>query len=176
MITGVVSTVVADSPYKIFVGGIPNYLNEDQVNTATVMRCLLTQTQGYFTLVSCLKLSLGLWKCPGQILLVFRKHSVVTPASLFAESGKKCSIITEPGLFVLWCRAFGCTVIAMLFIIGRIVIQVYNLPDIFVWTPFQRAFFFWQAIYCRNFFWQVEISDSFSRFLQVSNSFAGISG
>lgn len=28
---GVVSTVVPDSPYKIFIGGLPNYLNEDQV-------------------------------------------------------------------------------------------------------------------------------------------------
>ena len=31
VITGVVSTVVADSPHKIFIGGLPNYLNEDQV-------------------------------------------------------------------------------------------------------------------------------------------------
>lgn len=30
-ITGVVSTVVQDSPHKIFIGGLPNYLNEDQV-------------------------------------------------------------------------------------------------------------------------------------------------
>lgn len=29
--TGVVSTVVQDSPHKIFIGGLPNYLNEDQV-------------------------------------------------------------------------------------------------------------------------------------------------
>lgn len=28
---GVVSTVVADSPYKLFIGGLPNYLNDDQV-------------------------------------------------------------------------------------------------------------------------------------------------
>lgn len=28
---GVVSTVVHDSPYKVFVGGLPNYLNEEQV-------------------------------------------------------------------------------------------------------------------------------------------------
>ena len=30
-VPGVVGTVVADSPNKIFMGGIPNYLNEDQV-------------------------------------------------------------------------------------------------------------------------------------------------
>ena len=28
---GVVSTVVPDSPNKLFIGGLPNYLNEDQV-------------------------------------------------------------------------------------------------------------------------------------------------
>ena len=26
-----VSTIVPDSPHKIFIGGLPNYLNEDQV-------------------------------------------------------------------------------------------------------------------------------------------------
>jgi len=31
ILPGVVSTVVPDSPHKIFVGGLPNYLNEDQV-------------------------------------------------------------------------------------------------------------------------------------------------
>jgi splicing factor U2AF subunit len=30
-VPGLVSTVVADSPYKIFIGGLPNYLNDDQV-------------------------------------------------------------------------------------------------------------------------------------------------
>jgi len=27
---GMVSTVVQDSPYKLFVGGLPSYLNEEQ--------------------------------------------------------------------------------------------------------------------------------------------------
>lgn len=31
-LAGVISTVVPDSPHKIFIGGLPNYLNEDQVN------------------------------------------------------------------------------------------------------------------------------------------------
>lgn len=31
VVPGVVSTVVQDSPHKIFIGGLPNYLNEDQV-------------------------------------------------------------------------------------------------------------------------------------------------
>ena len=30
-VPGVVSTVVPDSIHKIFIGGLPNYLNEDQV-------------------------------------------------------------------------------------------------------------------------------------------------
>ncbi|CAG0890736.1 unnamed protein product [Darwinula stevensoni] len=30
-VPGVISTVVPDSPHKVFVGGLPNYLNEDQV-------------------------------------------------------------------------------------------------------------------------------------------------
>lgn len=30
---GLVSTVVADSPYKIFIGGLPNYLTDDQVRS-----------------------------------------------------------------------------------------------------------------------------------------------
>lgn len=33
---GVVSTVVADSQHKIFIGGLPNYLNEDQVKELLV--------------------------------------------------------------------------------------------------------------------------------------------
>lgn len=31
-VTGVISTVVPDSPHKIFIGGLPNYLNEEQVS------------------------------------------------------------------------------------------------------------------------------------------------
>lgn len=31
---GVISTVVPDSPHKIFIGGLPNYLNEDQVSVS----------------------------------------------------------------------------------------------------------------------------------------------
>lgn len=32
-VPGVVSTVVPDSPHKIFIGGLPNYLSEDQVKS-----------------------------------------------------------------------------------------------------------------------------------------------
>lgn len=34
-VPGTVSNVVGDSPYKIFIGGLPNYLNEDQVKGIT---------------------------------------------------------------------------------------------------------------------------------------------
>jgi len=36
-LAGVVSTVVQDSPQKIFIGGLPNYLNEDQVCLAQLV-------------------------------------------------------------------------------------------------------------------------------------------
>ena len=36
IIAGVVSTVVPDSPNKIFIGGLPNYLNEDQVSLISI--------------------------------------------------------------------------------------------------------------------------------------------
>jgi len=32
LFSGVVSTVVPDSPHKLFIGGLPNYLNDDQVH------------------------------------------------------------------------------------------------------------------------------------------------
>ena len=37
-VPGVVSTVVPDSLQKVFVGGLPNYLNEEQVNKRTLER------------------------------------------------------------------------------------------------------------------------------------------
>ena len=37
-VPGVVSTVVPDSLQKVFVGGLPNYLNEEQVNKHTLER------------------------------------------------------------------------------------------------------------------------------------------
>ena len=35
-VPGVVSTVVPDSPHKIFIGGLPNYLSEDQVKSVGI--------------------------------------------------------------------------------------------------------------------------------------------
>jgi splicing factor U2AF subunit len=39
-IPGTVSTVVNDSPFKIFIGGLPNYLNDDQTRSAMMCRAL----------------------------------------------------------------------------------------------------------------------------------------
>jgi hypothetical protein len=36
-VLGVISTVVPDSPHKIFIGGLPNYLNEDQVSRPSLV-------------------------------------------------------------------------------------------------------------------------------------------
>lgn len=41
---GVISTVVPDSPHKIFIGGLPNYLNEDQVS----LRCRVNSWYEFF--------------------------------------------------------------------------------------------------------------------------------
>lgn len=40
---GVISTVVPDSPHKIFIGGLPNYLNEDQVSVLFSLGFILVQ-------------------------------------------------------------------------------------------------------------------------------------
>ncbi|XP_063223609.1 splicing factor U2AF 50 kDa subunit isoform X5 [Bacillus rossius redtenbacheri] len=41
-VPGVISTVVPDSPHKIFIGGLPNYLNEDQFFTSQVKELLMS--------------------------------------------------------------------------------------------------------------------------------------
>ncbi|CAM4773999.1 unnamed protein product [Rotaria magnacalcarata] len=40
-VPGVISTVVADSPFKIFLGGLPNYLNDDQTRYKIFVKELL---------------------------------------------------------------------------------------------------------------------------------------
>lgn len=42
-LVGVISTIVPDSPHKIFIGGLPNYLNEDQVNLLLTVRMQVFQ-------------------------------------------------------------------------------------------------------------------------------------
>ncbi|CAM4750282.1 unnamed protein product [Rotaria magnacalcarata] len=37
-VPGVISTVVADSPFKVFIGGLPNYLTDDQTRSAMMCR------------------------------------------------------------------------------------------------------------------------------------------
>lgn len=48
-VTGVISTVVPDSPHKIFIGGLPNYLNEDQVSDRIQRVRFLCKTVFLFT-------------------------------------------------------------------------------------------------------------------------------
>lgn len=48
-VTGVISTVVPDSPHKIFIGGLPNYLNEDQVSDHIQRMRFLCKTVLLFT-------------------------------------------------------------------------------------------------------------------------------
>ncbi len=56
---GVISTVVPDSPHKIFIGGLPNYLNEDQVSDtgSTGLSVLRRQNFFLFVLAFCYYLS-----------------------------------------------------------------------------------------------------------------------
>ena len=35
-IPGVISTVVPDGPHKVFIGGLPTYLNEDQASLTVI--------------------------------------------------------------------------------------------------------------------------------------------
>lgn len=54
---GVVSTVVPDSPHKLFIGGLPNYLNDDQVcnwgHTQQVQPCVLSPAEVFVTRSVC---------------------------------------------------------------------------------------------------------------------------
>ncbi|MEQ2257181.1 U2 small nuclear RNA auxiliary factor 2 [Ilyodon furcidens] len=40
-VPGVVSTVVPDSPHKLFIGGLPNYLNDDQLGACKIVKSAL---------------------------------------------------------------------------------------------------------------------------------------
>ena len=53
--SGTVSTIVPDTPHKLFIGGLPNYLNEDQVSRRahTQIRTLsLCDSLGPFSLLA----------------------------------------------------------------------------------------------------------------------------
>lgn len=64
-IPGVVSTTVADTPNKIYIGGLPTYLNDEQVmellkvSYRSRMTNIPTPTQGALTSLSPLLLSLS---------------------------------------------------------------------------------------------------------------------
>lgn len=51
---GVVSTVVPDSAHKLFIGGLPNYLNDDQVKFCLKVNACPRDTAQYSTLIKCL--------------------------------------------------------------------------------------------------------------------------
>lgn len=46
-IPGVVSTVVNDGPDKIFVGGLPTYLSDDQVSFLKTLDCRIWFIAGF---------------------------------------------------------------------------------------------------------------------------------
>lgn len=46
-VPGVVSTVVGDSPFKIFIGGLPNYLTDDQVTVYFIKKLVLGRVAKY---------------------------------------------------------------------------------------------------------------------------------
>ena len=46
-IPGVVSTVVPDTENKVFIGGLPNYLNEDQVRIQFDSKLTLNENEMY---------------------------------------------------------------------------------------------------------------------------------
>lgn len=52
-VSGVISTVVPDSPHKIFIGGLPNYLNEDQVSDSQSLGSKLCKEMFTFYLFAC---------------------------------------------------------------------------------------------------------------------------
>ena len=58
LFAGIVSTIVQDTPHKIFIGCIPNYLNEDQVSVGNIDRvtvyCLCSITAARMSCSVCI--------------------------------------------------------------------------------------------------------------------------
>jgi hypothetical protein len=80
-VLGVISTVVPDSPHKIFIGGLPNYLNEDQVCPSNLLnRHQITVKLVNFTQRNlCLRIFL-------TNLLLFTSLATITAESFFSRS------------------------------------------------------------------------------------------
>lgn len=90
---GVVSTVVPDSPHKIFIGGLPNYLNEDQVKE------LLTSF-GQLKAFNLVKdVTSGLSK--GYAFAEYLDPSVTDQVKLFGICRAICSV---------WCISFSISI------------------------------------------------------------------
>lgn len=70
-VLGVISTVVPDSPHKIFIGGLPNYLNEDQVcrTRGVLVARLHSRCESLQQALACGKLSLR--RCTTQLKKLF---------------------------------------------------------------------------------------------------------
>ena len=67
-IPGMISTVVSDSPNKLFVAGLPNYLNDEQVKVRIgyyllIPGVVIIQIENKFTLLRLLKIINLLQNC-----------------------------------------------------------------------------------------------------------------
>lgn len=92
-VPGVVSTVVADSPNKIFIGGLPNYLNEDQVKGQFV-RLSLSPLAFLSNIVS-LDMCMCTWVCFSCLCSRYHRatHEFWSTASV--QSGQRLSYRLE---------------------------------------------------------------------------------
>ena len=63
-VPGVISTVVPDGPHKVFCGGLPTYLNDDQVS----LMCALVSLSCFQCVIACNLMSLLF--SPSLLLLI----------------------------------------------------------------------------------------------------------
>ena len=90
-VAGVVSTVVQDSPHKIFIGGLPNYLNEDQV---------MTYPRGWRKVMTLSRLV-----CFSSLILLSSGLVFVSWSRVDAAMGKGCKDCFQAELFPWLCSA-----------------------------------------------------------------------
>ena len=83
-VPGVVSTVVPDSLQKVFVGGLPNYLNEEQVNSSCFVCSLAEYLDGDLWCIWCsgqraahlVRSAEGIQSCQGRHLGSFQGYEL----------------------------------------------------------------------------------------------------
>lgn len=95
---GVVSTVVPDSPHKLFIGGLPNYLNDDQVfnweHTHQVHSCFLSHLLRFLSHLECAQnmFYISLWQnqkvCCVREKTEIRARNRTWPRSINTENNK----------------------------------------------------------------------------------------